>query len=44
MEIVINYILPNAVMFGGIYAMAKLFEQATWYFICNYNDIVNKLT
>jgi hypothetical protein len=43
MEILTHYLLPNIALFGGIYAAAKLFEHTTWYFICNYDDIVNKL-
>lgn len=43
MEIVINYILPNAVMFGGLYLAAKGIEAASWYVICNYDAIITKL-
>ena len=43
MEILVYYILPNIALFSGIYAVAKLFEHATWYVICNYDTIVNKL-
>jgi hypothetical protein len=43
MEILTHYILPNVALFGGIYAAAKLFEHTSWYVICNYDDIVNKL-
>jgi len=43
MEFVINYILPNVVLFGGIYIAAKSIEAATWYFMCNYDAIIAKL-
>ena len=43
MEILINYILPNAVMFGGLYLAAKGIEAASWYFICNHDAIIAKL-
>jgi len=29
-ELIVYYILPNVVLFGGIYAIAKWFEHATW--------------
>ena len=44
MEILVNYVLPNIALFGGIYLLAKGAEQAFWHFICNYDTIVNKLT
>ena len=43
MEFVINYILPNVVLFGGIYIAAKSIEAATWYSMCNYDAIIAKL-
>ena len=43
METLINYILPNIALFGGIYAVSKAIEAATWYFIVNYDEIVQKL-
>lgn len=43
MEILINYILPNAVMFGGLCLAAKGIEAASWYVICNHDVIIAKL-
>ncbi len=40
MEILIYYILPNVVMFGGLYLLSKGIEKATWFFIENYDAIV----
>lgn len=39
LEILLWYVLPNVVVFGGIWVLAKLFERAVWYAIVNYNDI-----
>lgn len=44
MEILLYYVLPNIALFGGIYLLAKGTERAAWYFITNYDNIVNKLT
>lgn len=44
MELILYYILPNVALFGSIYAVAKMSEHAMWYFICNYDNIVNKLS
>ena len=30
MELIVEYVLPNIVMFGGLYAVAKFVEYATW--------------
>ena len=38
LEILIYYAIPNFVMFGGLYALAKYIENATWYFIENYDE------
>ena len=43
MEILVYYVLPNVALFGGIYLIAKGIERATWYFICNYDTIVNRM-
>ena len=43
MDIFVFYVLPNIALFGGIYAVCKLFEHAWWYVICNYDNVVNKL-
>ena len=43
MEILINYVLPNIALFGGIYLFAKGIEKASWYVICNYENIVNTI-
>ncbi len=44
MEILVYYVMPNIALFGGIYLLAKGIERAFWYFIINYDNIVNKLT
>jgi hypothetical protein len=43
MEIFVNYIIPNIILFGGIFVFAKGIEYASWYLICNYDTIVGKL-
>jgi hypothetical protein len=39
----IYYVLPNVVLFGGIYAVAKYVENATEDFINNYEQYQQKL-
>jgi len=39
LEILIYYVVPNVAMFGGLYALAKYIENATWYFIENYDEV-----
>ena len=41
MELILYYILPNIVMFGSLYLLAKGIEYAVWQFICNYDTIIN---
>lgn len=36
MEILLYYILPNIILFGGIYGIAKVIEDVSWYMIENY--------
>lgn len=43
MDTVIYYVLPNVVLFGGIYAVAKYVERATQDFINNYDEYQQKL-
>ena len=38
MEIVIEYILPNVALFGGIYLIATYVENSVWYWIENYDE------
>lgn len=38
MQTVIEYVLPNVALFGGIYLLAKYVENATWHFIENYEE------
>jgi hypothetical protein len=33
MEILIYYVVPNVLLFGGIYAFSKLIEKSVWYVI-----------
>ena len=37
LEIVLWYVLPNVALFGGIFALCKLFERAVWFIIENYD-------
>jgi len=37
MELFIYYIIPNVIMFGGLYALAKFLEL-----ICDHETIVGK--
>jgi hypothetical protein len=30
LELILYYILPNVVMFGGLYGLAKLIEYLAW--------------
>jgi hypothetical protein len=43
MDTVIYYVLPNAVLFGTIYLVAKYVENATEDFINNYDAYQKKL-
>jgi len=43
MDILVYYILPNFVMFGSLYLVAKGVEHATWYVICNYETLIEKV-
>ena len=40
MTILFDYVLFNALFFGGIVALAKTIEYWVWYVICNYNEIM----
>lgn len=45
LEIILWYVLPNIVLFGGLHFLGKGIERAVWFFIENYTDIVSgKLT
>jgi hypothetical protein len=37
-ELILYYIIPNVVMFGGLYALGKFIEKFTWKFIVWYCD------
>lgn len=43
MELFVYYILPNIVLFSGIYAVAKAAEHSAWYVIENYNSFMQRL-
>lgn len=43
MDLILYYIIPNVALFGSLYLVAKGSEQAVWYFICSYDNIVNNL-
>jgi hypothetical protein len=39
MEIFVYYVLPNVLLFGGIYLFARAAEYAVWYGIENYHKL-----
>jgi hypothetical protein len=43
MDTVIYYVIPNVLLFGGIYFVAKFVENATQDFINNYDEYQQKL-
>jgi hypothetical protein len=43
MDAVIYYVMPNVLLFGGIYFVAKYVENATEDFINNYDAYQQKL-
>ncbi len=42
-EVLVYYVLPNVVLFGGIFAISKLIERASWYVIENYETLIEKV-
>lgn len=42
-ELIAHYIIPNIILFGGIFAVAKAFEYATWHTIENFDEVVEML-
>jgi len=42
METVLLYIALNVVLFGSLWGLAKTVEAAVWYFIENYDDIIER--
>ena len=43
MELFLYYVLPNIVLFGSLYVIAKLAEKYVWWFIVNYDDLQEKI-
>ena len=43
MELFLYYVLPNIVLFGLLYVVAKLVESATWYVIENNDNLTSLL-
>jgi hypothetical protein len=39
MQLLIEYILPNVLLFGSIYVFGKAVEHSVWYAICNYSEL-----
>jgi hypothetical protein len=37
-ELIVYYVLPNVLMFGGIYLFSKNLESMTWDFILHHTD------
>lgn len=44
MEIFIYYVLPNLVMFGGLFIIGKLVERSSWYVIENWDTLEKKFS
>jgi hypothetical protein len=40
MQLLTYYVLPNMLLFGGIYLFGRAAQAAVWYAICNYTEIV----
>lgn len=40
LEIILWYVLPNIVLFGGLYFLGKGIEKLVWFIIENYDDIM----
>lgn len=43
MDTLVYYILPNIVLFGGIFVISKLIERASWYVIENFETLIEKV-
>lgn len=39
MELLTYYVLPNVLLFGGIYLFGRAAQAAVWYAICNYAEL-----
>jgi hypothetical protein len=37
--LLLEYVLPNVLLFGSIYLLSRAAESAIWYAICNYKTI-----
>lgn len=42
-EIILYYVLPNVIMFGGIYYLCRYVENAVQHYIDNYEEYEKKL-
>ena len=42
MDLITYYLIPNILLFGGIYVVSKVIEHVTWAFIVNYDEIEKK--
>ena len=38
-EIIFSYIVPNFLLFGGIYVASKIMEKAAWHIIVNHEEL-----
>lgn len=38
-QLLLEYILPNVLLFGGIYLFARAAEYTVWYAICNHKEL-----
>lgn len=43
LELITHYIIPNIILFGSLYGIAKAFEYATWHTIENFDEVVEML-
>lgn len=39
LDLIVYYVLPNILLFGGIYAVCKYIENATWHYIENFDTL-----
>jgi hypothetical protein len=37
--LLLEYVLPNVLLFGGIYLFARAAEHTVWYAICNHKEL-----
>lgn len=40
-DVIVYYVIPNVLMFGGLWLLAKGIEATTWHFIENYETLMD---